>query len=386
MGPVLGQVISTQTTVETGGIFRVERKSSAVLLLEVDQKCSITCVIVDVLANHRMEQLVSLDAHIVSRIVWNGLLPERRYVYFFEGLSDSSERRGAFETPAVFPDQVQIVAVGADRPLELPIDTNINSWKELADQVLVPWHGIDTIVHLGGQVGFHTVYNEALCWLKAKWDENENDVLKINEWKNRVEERCRAAIRQLWNLPSTKTVLSHCSHIMLRSTQDLWPGYPIRVEENRLLQAEQIVQTALEKIFIEYQGACILQYNINVSSRTPSARWTIEVHDMSLEDNRELERHELKPEKEGDVDNNIHENLEKSYQMIHPYGDTMALLVLDLLALDDAPLSCSGRLEPPLPVPHNGPHLTEKQWGEMEVRFFYLIFIMGFNIIFCRLY
>ena len=55
------------------------------------------------------------------------------------------------------------------------------------------YDGINTMVHLGGQVGFNTVYTEALCWLKATWNENENNGIKINEWKRRVEERCRAA-------------------------------------------------------------------------------------------------------------------------------------------------------------------------------------------------
>jgi hypothetical protein len=68
MGPVVGRVTP----------------HSAVILLEVDVRCQVRCVLVDVTTNERHEVAKDVVPYVPATFLMDGLRPDRRYAVYIE--------------------------------------------------------------------------------------------------------------------------------------------------------------------------------------------------------------------------------------------------------------------------------------------------------------
>lgn len=59
---------------------------------------------------------------------------------------------GSLTTPDSSHPDLTIVAVSHDRPGELPSGGEANLWGALGERLRSPWHAVEAVIHLGGQV------------------------------------------------------------------------------------------------------------------------------------------------------------------------------------------------------------------------------------------
>ena len=85
----------------------------------------------------------------------------------------------------------------------------------------VPWHGIDLVLHLGGQVPLAAAMQEATLFLRQSAEAGAES----SGAEAVVKERFREEYRTIWNLPSARSVLSRTSHLTVWSARHLMDGF-----------------------------------------------------------------------------------------------------------------------------------------------------------------
>ncbi|CAK4974390.1 unnamed protein product [Aphanomyces euteiches] len=105
LGPILGRM-SLQSNEETLDYFVTVN-----ILLEVNSKAKITCVLTDIMSNTEIRVSQDVEANVPVSFVCTPLRPSSRYSYSFEGLANREDRKGVFHTPSKQLNALNIVAV-----------------------------------------------------------------------------------------------------------------------------------------------------------------------------------------------------------------------------------------------------------------------------------
>ena len=98
VGPVVGTVTAT----------------TAMVLLEVSHRATVTCVAVDPISMHRCQATVRLPARRPATFLLEHLHPETVYELRFEGIKHAFLCRGAVTTLPVHPAAVNVVVIAGD--------------------------------------------------------------------------------------------------------------------------------------------------------------------------------------------------------------------------------------------------------------------------------
>ncbi len=154
VGPVIGRVTDTV----------------AVVLLEVNQNATVTCIasVLTAVTPHGRPVAqceLELKAGRPRAFMLSGLVPGQKHVVSFGGVhrDDAENRLGTFVTLGGQEPSVRIVAVAGDAPYALKHDA-ANVWEQLhAD---VDAGKVDVMLHLGCQVCVFVLCVFVLCVLK----------------------------------------------------------------------------------------------------------------------------------------------------------------------------------------------------------------------------
>ena len=238
LGPILGRVVSKEAQPAVNLI------STAIIWLSVHVECTLTCVVIDVMLNQRHECIRSMSPSVLTSFYFENLVPERRYRYEFPQMSD--EIAATFTTPSVNAEETRILFVQNDNPFELPLDSEINPWQSVYEQVETPWHGIDLIVHLGKQIPLQKVYRECLEWLRNLQLDEPND-----EIRSILAQRIRSMYNQCWNMPHTRKVFSCTPQVFVWSFEEIVQEEMEEEEEEDWTRV--VVESIGKKVYREYE-------------------------------------------------------------------------------------------------------------------------------------
>ena len=156
---------------------------------QVDHEADITAVATDVLTGEQFRHALHFSARRPRAFSMHKLRACRRYHVTFDGIAESDERgdsSATFHTPDPSCPDFVAIGVSANCPSRLqPSDTNL--WSHLAKSLdvrrpclpslvpalsgptmhlQVPWHGVDVMLHLGGQIPLATAMQEAIHFLR----------------------------------------------------------------------------------------------------------------------------------------------------------------------------------------------------------------------------
>ncbi|CAM9574609.1 unnamed protein product, partial [Choristocarpus tenellus] len=249
LGPVVGKV----DVLPRG---EGNRESCRVpILLEVDTPGTVTCLMRDVLTSEEFRVERYLRARRPRSFWMQGLRSSRKYLIEFEGVVNGHDRLGYLTTPhSSFPDMV-MAAVSNDRPGELPV-AEINLWETLASRLKEPWHGLEVILHVGGQVDLTSAFETCGTFLSEVEDKRrQGKVSPAAEAQAMiaVKERFREEYRKIWNQPSTRQVLSSCQHLMMWGQSEACNGYSRKGALEKFgLVGRRLLRLARE-VYREYQ-------------------------------------------------------------------------------------------------------------------------------------
>ena len=141
--------------------------------------------------------------------------------------------------------------------------------KDLVD---TSWPGVDLFAHLGGQVDMDMVLGDAVAILaRAEIAHVRGDRVQAGRLEDAALDRLRDGYRTHWNLPGTKDLLAHGSHLMIRGVKDfgtmlLREGAPITSLQDGMMvgsvQASEELRSGYvyratrrlaQRVFREYQ-------------------------------------------------------------------------------------------------------------------------------------
>ncbi|CAM9540792.1 unnamed protein product [Scytosiphon promiscuus] len=222
LGPVVGRV----EVVRQSGLVRESCRVPVVI--EVDREGEITCVMRDVATSETFREKRVLKAR-RPRAFWvQGLRPARRYAIEFEGVSNNRDRTGSLTTPDSSHPDLTMVAVSHDRPGELPSGGEANLWGALVERLRSPWHAVEAVIHVGGQVDLSNAFGDGKASLERL--EGRRKAGKVSEEEEvsvmeAVKERLREEYRKVWNQPCTRKALASCQHIMMWGQGECCAGY-----------------------------------------------------------------------------------------------------------------------------------------------------------------
>ncbi|POM78853.1 hypothetical protein PHPALM_3571 [Phytophthora palmivora] len=232
------------------------------ILLEINADARIVCVVTDILANQDIRVAQFLTRYHPHVFEISSLVPDRRYIYRFEGIANSEIRRGSFHTPSSAAASLKFVAVSSNFPEQMDESTE-SLWVAIKKRVQVSWCGLDMILHLGGQVPMHEAAFECFEWinrklkLRQKSGENDNGTASHEaSLRRKVRQRLQQRYRLCWNVPSLRETLAHISNWFLRSQTDVAPFF--RNHEILQTRAAQLVLSEAKQIVTDYQLALML--------------------------------------------------------------------------------------------------------------------------------
>ncbi|CAM9456334.1 unnamed protein product, partial [Discosporangium mesarthrocarpum] len=249
LGPVVGKVgVSPQGR-------GVRERCHVPVLLEVDADGLVCCVLRDVLTSEEFGVERQLKAR-RPRAFWvQGLRPSRRYTIEFGGIDNKGDRKGHFTTPdSSFPDMV-VAVVSNDKPGELPHEEP-NLWSILGERLKEPWHGVELMLHVGGQVDLTSSFEDGALFLSEL--EKKKSIGKVSPEEEAeailaVKERFREEYRRVWNQPSTREVLASCQHLMVWSQGEACKGYNRRGALASFGLAGRRLLRLAREVYREYQ-------------------------------------------------------------------------------------------------------------------------------------
>ncbi|KAF0727509.1 hypothetical protein AaE_009520, partial [Aphanomyces astaci] len=235
---ITGPMVGRMQVVEPDNDQTFDATVHVCIVLEVNAAATITCVVVDVLANieydndddnldHVMTHNVrtrlrfaqAFQPNTPTTIRCTNLEPSTRYAYTFEGIANRDDRQGVFHTPDAQLNAINIVAVSTNFPQDR-VTSSPNLWEALHTRLQVPWHGIDVVAHVGGQAPMQSAANECLGWLQSQ-PKKRSYCDDMTMWKERVRTRFQQEYRVVWNTPFLRTVLSHTSQLMVLTAADV---------------------------------------------------------------------------------------------------------------------------------------------------------------------
>ncbi|CAM9100798.1 unnamed protein product, partial [Hapterophycus canaliculatus] len=260
VGPVVGRV----EVIKQSGLVRESCRVPVVI--EVDRGGKVTCVMRDVATSETFrEERVMVSRR--PRAFWmQGLRPARRYAIEFGGVSNSGDRTGgSLTTPNSSHPDLTIVAVSHDRPGELSSGGEANLWGALGERLRSPWHAVEAVLHLGGQVDLSNAFEDGKCCLerlegrrKAGKVSQEEEVSTMDALKERLREEYRKARKPtrssaVWNQPCTRRVLASCQHIMMWGQGECCGGYGRGGHASVSTWAGKRLLRLAKEVFHEYQ-------------------------------------------------------------------------------------------------------------------------------------
>ncbi|KDO29903.1 hypothetical protein SPRG_04969 [Saprolegnia parasitica CBS 223.65] len=340
LGPVLGRLRVVQDS-------DTDRYSvTATLLLEVNAARAITCIVLDILSGDERRVTLELAAYTPSVFLLSTLDVDRRYTYRFDGLDDET-RGGTFHTPSEHTSVLNIVAVSSNL-IQFRDPAVVNTWQLLLQRLCVPWHGLDVLLHLGGQVPLQEAAIECTHWLQDECDRRPMDAVSqvAAELRPRLRRRFQQEYWAAWNVPHFRTVLACISNWMVRAQADVATTYGRSPD---LLLKEGVSPRTIE----------ILGY----------------IHEIAMEVWRAYQGAlGWGPDDDADADEppaaTIAETPATTAPMLPLYYalrfEHIGVFVFDMRSTRAGDvISCNGRLSTPLP-PTTRPTISEAQWMAFE--------------------
>ena len=312
VGPVIGKVdvvgkgkrkSNSKTGGEPGG---VEGSSvTARVLIELDSPCLTTLVAVNALTGERHVSVKRASGRIPCVFILEGLQQGRRYSCEWFGFEKGDCESSTFILHTPLDDDSDFVGmlVAGDRREEAEAlgKDEESVWGLIADRVEEPWHGMDTLVHVGGQSGGKKddAFLECLDYVRDLEERKEKAALEclakrvaqrggrlirpeeptkeaeerrkaeeakeveeamrkaVGEEQDRavdaeIKERFRAELRKDWNTPSKARVLKSVSNVMMRGGADIYTKFSRDVGGCMATPAGKRVVQLAEEVNEEY--------------------------------------------------------------------------------------------------------------------------------------
>ncbi|CAK4124761.1 unnamed protein product [Aphanomyces euteiches] len=311
LGPILGRM-SLQSNEETLDYFVTVN-----ILLEVNSKAKITCVLTDIMSNTEIRVSQDVEANVPVSFVCTPLRPSSRYSYSFEGLANREDRKGVFHTPSKQLNALNIVAVNC--------------------------------LYLG------TVLTLYCIWV-AKPPCKKSQMIAYVGFNHNLKQ----AYRQVWNTPFLRTVLSHTSQSMI------WSGSDI---------ASFFGRPAAALIKDGATNADMADMQLITNAAKDAARMYFNALGWRRNDKEKLEQIEDDPPGEGS-ETTAEGQQQPTTAVVDYYSirmDLLAVFVFDMRSTDEGDqISCNGRLASP---PTERPLISEAQWLAFEVEIILTYFL-----------
>ncbi|KAG3253661.1 hypothetical protein PI124_g1735 [Phytophthora idaei] len=270
LGPVIGRIVLKETPkaasdeplAEGDPGDPVAMSYTVPILLEINADARVVCVVTDILANQDIRVVAVLTRYHPHIFEIPSLVPERRYVYRFEGIANSETRRGSFHTPSCTSVALNFVTVSSNFPEEMDESTD-SLWAEIKKHVQVSWCGLDMVLHLGGQVPMQEAAFECFQWVRRelnipqKSSEKDDHAASHEESLcQKVRQRLQQRYRLCWSVPNVRETLAHTSNWFLRSQADIAPFF--RNHEVLNTKAAKLVLSEAKTIVADYQLSLML--------------------------------------------------------------------------------------------------------------------------------
>nr|KAE8943529.1 hypothetical protein PF009_g6753 [Phytophthora fragariae] len=365
------------------------------ILLEINADARVVCVVTDILANQDVRVVQTLTRYHPQVFEIPALVPERRYVYRFEGIANSRSRRGSFHTPPSASAALNFLAVSSNFPEQME-ETSDSLWAAIRKRVQVSWCGLDMILHLGGQVPMHEAAFECFEWARRELkhrgkDLMENEIDKLlTSLRRKVRQRLQQRYRLCWNIPNVRETLAHTSNWFLRSQADVAPFF--RNHETLYTKAAQLVLAEAKQIVADYQLSLMLQDASTVPETTselltPRAEIPPDQPQVIVRDNNERDARisdskvsesskgkRLDGNEDSEANNQGHTEVESVDNSANGRIDTaqfiqtgeVGIFMCDMRSTPrDDVVSCNNRLITPLTQQERAV-ISEKQWMQLE--------------------
>jgi len=223
---------TSDTMVLCGPVLGTVTSDTAHVLLEVDSDATVTCTARPKDGGELASDTRKLRRHIPEVFVLQGLRPSTEYSLTFDPLAavQAQELRQRGCTVRTMPPpaqitQLNIIALSCDRPARMK-EGQENPWGRLAK--ICRNGDCDLMLHLGDQV--YTKENDWKGAAMRVMDTCEKpQVPKSLRFKMEAEaaERLQLAYRATWYPEDTATVMSHTSHLMIWSDNDVANDFTI---------------------------------------------------------------------------------------------------------------------------------------------------------------
>ena len=227
---LMGQACTKErsTLVLTGPVIGTVTDTTAAVLLEVDERATITCVLSDAKGSPQLRTTMTLAAQEPGAFALTGLTPDTKYHVAFEGLAAAQEeelraRSVVIKTLPTTINRLRLAAVSCDFPSRLSWSAQASGWspwKELAEKTAAG--EIDVMLHLGDQV--YTWENGAMPSALRVMDLGLSPLSNApvqRKMSKAASKFLQESYRHCWNQPWCAKALAHSSHLMIWSDNDV---------------------------------------------------------------------------------------------------------------------------------------------------------------------
>ncbi|KAL3672353.1 hypothetical protein V7S43_003041 [Phytophthora oleae] len=388
LGPVIGRMLLKEASrqeheevlVEGDPGNPVKMCFTVPILLEINADARVVCIVTDILVNQDIRVVGILTRHHPHVFEIPSLIPERRYVYRFEGIANSEGRRGSFHTPSSTSSPLTFVAVSSNFPEQME-ELADSLWAALNQRVQVSWCGLDLILHLGGQVPMHEAAFECFEWVRRELklrDQSEDnyDEAYVGLLRRKVRQRLQQRYRLCWNVPNVQETLAHISNWFLRSQADVAPFF--RNHEVLATKAAQLVLREAKQIVADYQLSLMLHDDATASEEVVPEDGNEQAQKYNPEQQEGSEKRSRSDENVQEqvvADKNSAQNeSESATEIVVERSDTAQFIQtgeigIFMCDMRDTPrddvVTCNSRLITPLTQQEHAV-IGEKQWQQLE--------------------
>mmetsp|Transcript_44594 Transcript_44594/g.129706 ORF Transcript_44594/g.129706 Transcript_44594/m.129706 type:complete len:500 (-) Transcript_44594:88-1587(-) len=245
MGPVVGKVTDT----------------TANILLEVDDTCTVTCVATPRGSGGVVKYALQLQGRTPGVFVLKGLAPSTQYhVTFHGGMAkvheDKLKARGC--VVRTFPahddiKQMRIVACSCDYPTRLQ-DGDLNLWDHLSAECKSG--RCDLMLHLGDQV--YTWEHGCMTSAMRVMDEGKMDHVTPtvrDKMETMSRRKLQESYQRVWSLPGKASTLAHSSHLMIWSDNDVTNDFTILRKKDGSQEYDADFLSVAMYVYRSYQRA-----------------------------------------------------------------------------------------------------------------------------------
>ncbi|OQS03865.1 hypothetical protein THRCLA_03850 [Thraustotheca clavata] len=249
--------LQSNVKVLVGPIIGLVDATSCVIMLEVDRKAPVTCIVTSAFTSEEQKILKILPAKRPKVFHFTHLRSEHHYSVRFEGISQFTIMCH-FHTLPLRPEKLAVALVCHDQLLYFPTPTCKPSlWTALETTLEEPFSNINLVIHLGGQIcpKEHPSLDTARAIVHA------NDLLDDkSKTADSVKEQLRNIYRHHWNLPGIKDVLAMGGHIMIPNEKDVietllnqHDGINLQRGGDSDINVDEIIAAHLRDLADEYQ-------------------------------------------------------------------------------------------------------------------------------------